>query len=694
MSAERFSPGGFRASREWCSRERAFVLLALMMALALGLRLDFLIANNFVIDADEAIVGLMAMHISQGSAWPAFYYGQHYMGSLEPLLVAALFRIWGPSSGALVSIPLMFSIWMVPLVYLIARTISGRLGALAAALLMAVPPTGLVVWSAKARGGFIEVIVLGALALLFTARWLKSEQRELSQTALIGFLLGLGWWTNNQVVFFMLPIGFMMTAALLQGPSTYLREPLIVRVRQVVQHGGVGLAAFLAGGLPFWMYNLSNDFASFGMFSPAGTKDLSAHIEGLFTIAIPMLLGAKRFWQHEDIIPHASLFAYVLLGIAVLSYVVARLRNVVALAALKVDAGRPVELFSLFVLGSLCTFALSSYGWLFEAPRYLLPVYVGLFVLLGFLIEHWYGYARWFAFSMLTLFLGLHLLSSYWNGRALPGEPHVYNGQRVEKDHSALLAWLESTNVPWIRTNYWIGYRVAFETQEKTRFVPFHEPYHERIPEYAAEAKLLDRGQMPLVLVPAQGELVERALKALGLSYETASLSGYQVLWGVKRNIEPGRLVSAENFVASSSNTSMDPGLAVDQNLESRWGTGEPQHPGQEFRITFNEPRQVNAIAFDFGKWPHDFPRGLQIEFGRTDGTVEVFLPSANWEAVRYYNEHDSRFLFSFPQKQLTFVRFVQTGEDSVFDWSLAEVQAYGMEEEITQDGVEPEQTS
>src|SRR5215813_9217077 len=45
--------------------------------------------------SDEAIVGLMVRHINQGQPIPTFFYGQAYMGSLDPLLVSLMFRITG-----------------------------------------------------------------------------------------------------------------------------------------------------------------------------------------------------------------------------------------------------------------------------------------------------------------------------------------------------------------------------------------------------------------------------------------------------------------------------------------------------------------------------------------------------------------------------------------------------------------------
>jgi hypothetical protein len=636
------------------------------------LRYDFLAANQFVIDADEAIVGLMGLHISQGAPWPVFYYGQHYMGSLEPLLVAGVFRLFGVSSQSLAVVPFAFALALIPLTYLLARYVCGRGGALVAATLIALPPTGLVVWSTKARGGFIEVVVLGTLALLLTARWLKRERPSLFGTCLIGFVLGIGWWVNNQIIYFMLPIGFVLLGELLH--DEYAQYSRVVRV---VQHGMSGLFAFLIGGLPFWWYNFTHEFASFGMFKRASSGDVLSYVGGLFSTALPMLFGAKRFWQAEDVFPGATALAYTLYGLMVLSYLVLRARHIAGLSVLKVDTKKPLELFSLFVLGSLCTFVFSSFGWLYEAPRYLLPLYVGLFILVGFVLEQWYQRMRGVGIISFAILLGLSLSSSYLGGRAIPGEPLVHQGERVAKDHTELLNWLTQNKVSWIRTNYWIGYRVAFETQESVRFLTYQDPQYERIESYRQETSAFDPSSFPLVLVPSQGEAVSRALTLMGYQFHAERLSGYDVISEIQpsqRNLLP---VSREAFSAESNPQKLAASLAVDGSVATRWGTGEPQRPGQEFTLRLTKPLPLRAIAFEMAAWPHDFARGLSIELELPSGERRPLFDPEGWGPIRYYIERTTRFDFLFPATEVQAVHFKQLGSDPIFDWTLAEVWLY-----------------
>ena len=52
-------------------------------------------------DADQAVVGLMAKHISEGRAFPVFFYGQSYLLALEAYLAAPLMWLLGPTEVAL-----------------------------------------------------------------------------------------------------------------------------------------------------------------------------------------------------------------------------------------------------------------------------------------------------------------------------------------------------------------------------------------------------------------------------------------------------------------------------------------------------------------------------------------------------------------------------------------------------------------
>src|SRR5262245_31707648 len=87
---------------------KAVLTVAGLLLCALVPRLILLLVTDFNIDSDEAIVGLMAKHFAEGRPWTVFYYGQDYMGSLEAMVAAGVFSVFGPSNAALKCVPLFF----------------------------------------------------------------------------------------------------------------------------------------------------------------------------------------------------------------------------------------------------------------------------------------------------------------------------------------------------------------------------------------------------------------------------------------------------------------------------------------------------------------------------------------------------------------------------------------------------------
>lgn len=645
------------------------IWIAVIVAIGLFLRLDFLFASKFVIDGDEAIVGLMAKHIMEGRGIPIFYYGQSYMGSAEAIFASCVFKVFGVSSIALKSIPLFFSVALIVLIYFIGFELGSRFIARVGGLFLAVGPSVLIIWSAKARGGFIEIVFVGTLAIYLALRWIKSTQPSMLQTMLIALVLGVGWWINNQILYYLLPIGLFMLLRCVR-----LELPIGARISFCLEHTLAGVAAFLLGSLPFWIYNLEHNFTSFGMFSHASLSEAGSHLLGAFSVALPILLGGRRLWAAHDIFPGATIIALAPVGLLMIYLMFARRKQFGQLLCGKVCPETPIELFVIFVFGALAVFSLSSFGGFVEEPRYLLPLYPALAIVVAASLEVLAGKSRLFAVAFGILLLSLNLMSCYLGGRALPGQPFVYKGERVSVDHKELINWLEQNNIKWVRTNYWIGYRLAFETGEKTRFMMFQEPGQVRIDSYENEGAPVE-AKSPFVLVPAQASLVEVGLKTLHIDYRKVKLSNYDVIYDLRPRYHDLEPVPLGGLVVSASDGTLAPALAMDGKLDTRWGSGQPQHPGQEFEIKFGSPKPLRCIRYDIANWRSDYPRLLEIDAKLEDGSSRQLLSADQYLAVRYLADGDEVNDFCFDSVRINELSLIQRGSHPLFDWSIAELQ-------------------
>ena len=80
-------------------RRETWFFTVLAVALVLLRTAVFLFRGYVDFDSDQAIIGLMAKHLSEFRSFPLFYYGQNYMLGAQAWLVAPLFWIARPSIG-------------------------------------------------------------------------------------------------------------------------------------------------------------------------------------------------------------------------------------------------------------------------------------------------------------------------------------------------------------------------------------------------------------------------------------------------------------------------------------------------------------------------------------------------------------------------------------------------------------------
>ena len=247
------------SSRDACSRWRsqAVFLLPLWICLCIALlvRVYLILHTHGAIAADEAETGIQAEHILRGE-WPVYYYGQAYMGSLEAYIIALLFTLTGPSVFALRLATTLVSLGLVVLTWVFASALADDAGVsprakrcfmYVATLFAALPPLYDAVLELRSLGGYVEAMVI-MLWLLYSAfrltqRWrVRASPLELGLRWLgIGFLLGLGLWTDPLISYAVVAITFWLGWFVLSGlgqssragvPShqAFLREILLVFV--------------------------------------------------------------------------------------------------------------------------------------------------------------------------------------------------------------------------------------------------------------------------------------------------------------------------------------------------------------------------------------------------------------------------------------------------------------------------------
>lgn len=640
------------------------LIIILFILIAAVYRIDFLNALNYRIDSDEAIVGLMAKHINEGKTFPVFYYGQHYMGSFEAMAVSLFFKLFGMSSKVLKLVPMFFSLLLIPCVYFLGKEVSGRKCGLISACYISIAPPTLVIWSSMARGGFIETLVLSTLALIIFIRWLKEENLSLFRIFLVGLILGFGWWTNNQIIYVMGAIGWFALGRVLNTKNKFYN---------LYTNFICGTLGFIIGGTPFWIYNLENDFASFGLFH--FTKNFLTQLYLALTVALPILLGGKRFWETDDLFFGSTVFIFLVFGIILLLFLLNRKSNIFNAIRFKVTKESAPEVILFMLFFCILIFTASSFGYLVQAPRYLLPLYIPISIILGYVLARVLKFNLLAKIFFLTV-ISLNLSFSYIKGRLLPGAPFVFANQRVEHDHSKIIKVLKNKNINWIRTNYWIGYRLAFETDESVKFLVLGNPHKTRIKEYEAEFKKsgLEKDKIAILTVAKESELLSKALVRLGYRFNREKYGNYILIHSIYRNFKYPNYYDYKVLNAAASHNQESLNFMFDEDLNTRWGSGKAQDPTMHVTIEFEESKTTSGIEYDLGEFPHDYPRGFEVELVNADGKIIEVLKSKGYKALRYYIADTGFFSTRWKPVKTKKIILKQTKTDNVFDWSIAEL--------------------
>lgn len=180
-----------------------------IIGLGVLLRIFLFISGRNPLDGDEAVMGMMGADINHGVRIPIYFYGQHYMGTLEVPLIALL-QALGPESWKFSAWPLRLTGWtyfglLGVTHFLLCRYFFGRRTALWSLFFICVGPYFWMEYSVRLRHAPLMMVMGEAAALAaltLRERWRTSQLFPPKRWFLFGIIVGLAWWHYQLVVVF------------------------------------------------------------------------------------------------------------------------------------------------------------------------------------------------------------------------------------------------------------------------------------------------------------------------------------------------------------------------------------------------------------------------------------------------------------------------------------------------------------
>jgi 4-amino-4-deoxy-L-arabinose transferase-like glycosyltransferase len=407
-----------------------------LFAVALGLAAAVGIAGRVVVwlspygapDSDEAVPGLMARHLLSGDV-SFFFWGQGYGGPLETWLATPIVAVFGDTWTGLRLVPIALTavtaivIWRIGL-----RVASPWAAATAAAVYWTFPSFSL--WeSIHFHDFYVSGALLGACVLLLVLR--LHEQPSRRDMALLGVVVGLGIWQDAQLA----PV---LAVALLW---------LALTRRDCLRLSPYALPGLLLGAVPILLTNVRHSWWTFEVATMEGGGSYLTRLGTYFADTLPMAFDLRapitRHW-------------FFGLAIGVGAYLAVGVVLVLSMWRYRRSA---LTLISAIVLLFPFISALDPRTNLSYIPEYIYVLFPALAVLLCSSIRTplrglWTLTAVWILVA--STFIDLN---SSGNLGASVGD--------LPRDFAPLIRAMNNHHVKRAYAQYWIAYRVDFETGER-----------------------------------------------------------------------------------------------------------------------------------------------------------------------------------------------------------------------------------
>lgn len=437
------------------SLPRKYMRLALLLIVLL--HVTVLLTSQRYTDGDESVLGIMARHILTRDARPLFFYGQVYGtgAALESYLATIPFVLLGTSSITLKLVALVLFWAALILAYMISRFYLSDRAAWWMVILLGVA-TPLIEWRTKMRGGYAGIPFFTLLIVFIYGQIVEQDRKPWWQYLLLGCAMG-GALFNS-------------TLSLSLLVAIFIHSMFVARrfYRWVVFLLPVGLVAVL---MPLIVHELRTDYTHVRyLLSLEATSLAMDDVRNALTYYLPRFFVSRNV---DAYVPRLPVLGWAEYGACILAFV----------TSLFVFFGMPssskkrfLGVLILAVISHLVFFTISREKGL--SPRYLLPLYAPLLFIVTVVQDDARSKSaklsiRWLARAIIAIFIlgGVYSNLTYIHAPTVTDDVllsdwRVINVQTDGRLPQRLIALFQTQDITYIRTGYFLQWRMLFESQE------------------------------------------------------------------------------------------------------------------------------------------------------------------------------------------------------------------------------------
>ena len=448
-------------------------LTLVLVAVAIGALERLWVATHTLgtLTSDGSVVGLMALHLLHHGQLTTYFWGQAYGGSLEPIFTAGVFGVAGEGTSQLLAASALSSALAALALWRAGRHIVGEPAAALGALAFWVWPATVMLRSLKPGGTYMIGLTLTLWAVGALARLHHGDDRW-TVRGLAGLWCGLAFWSSS------LCLQLLVPALIWCGPTMW----------RLGRRMGVVLLGAVVGAAPAIVYGVAHNWSN--LRYPDGDHAVlvgfTTRLAQFFRVELPIMLNLRvegsLAWVSEAL--GLVLLVVALAALVALAYVVARGRAKRCRLPLLTLVLLPI----LYTLNPLTSHVGQGRYALFGLSMATLLVGVGVERAAGAVATRWptlHLEVGWVAGLALLAAMGILAMGkepgSVIVGFSAPDVP-------MHADDAGLQALVRLHDVRDAYANYWIAYRLTFESDEATIATPLSDDRYPPYPRVVASS--------------------------------------------------------------------------------------------------------------------------------------------------------------------------------------------------------------
>lgn len=504
------------------SRLRRLLPLIAVLAVCGAVRLAFLTSTVLRLEGDEATTGIMAQRILDGHHL-AFFAGQSYMGSGEQYLQAAVLWLLPDTPFTLRLPKLALAVLACAGIYLLARRCLGsERRALLAATLFSVGPFYNIMWSLKTSGAYMAAMVIGIAGLLVALSIPSTDDKVAPKLFGFGFVCGLGFWTNWQAAFLLVPAAWWVLGTLRT---------------QVLRRAHMAVAGFCLGAAPSLAHILlTGPLQTTGQHPPSS---YASRLGGLYRTGTALFVGTHDGGHPLPAWLPPRVASVLVAGVIAVALALRR-RGLLDLVRLRRARREPVDLLLACVVVTPVLF-IQSPAALNPTPNYLFPLYAVSSILLAAAVpaattplRSWIAPVMAGGMAVLLASQSAIVASRQVNDGG-GGAPFV-TGELVRTETlPTVIDALTASGAHTVYGDYWLAQPLQFLAGKR---LVVSATYAQRFPDLT-RAAVCDPSPALVVPIGAPADALRAAITAAGSRAREAHVEGLALFTGIEPGLRP-----------------------------------------------------------------------------------------------------------------------------------------------------------